>query len=647
MNEKINLAFIGTYPEVSKIFIDIASKMENVNAISIDASFEKAAAQAKSIQSNCDVILSRGGTAEYIKNTVDIPVLTIPITPFDIVRVLPNVPEGTKEIAFIHFKKNVLSLDEIERIYNLKIHDYTFTDYGDIAKSVDDAWKKGISVVIGGTVAVQISKSYGMKGIVVSAGHEAVARAIKEALHVLQEKRKEQYKALQLSEAFSVLSEGIIIIDEKKQIVVYNPAARKIFQKQYNPGDLVETDIFNENCQKIYEDSKNAEEISGLVKMRNGLFTYSHSPVKLNGQFIGLVSCYEDVTKVQRLEQQIRKEIHAKGFLAKHTFENILGISPQLQETINMAKLYAKVDSSVLIEGESGTGKELFAQSIHNESSRKNGPFVALNCTSIPENLLESELFGYESGAFTGAKKEGKTGLFEMAHNGTLFLDEIGEIKEDMQARLLRVLQEREIMRVGGSKIIPINVRIISATNRDLWRRVKEGAFRSDLYYRLNVLHLNIPPLRSRKGDVAALCKEFADRKHTRIQPSFYADILPRLEKYSWPGNIRELESVMERYSLLSTIWNQNEISETQFHALLSVTSEDSKETLDATLPFPNGKDLKEMIENLETELINHVMKECGNNQAEAARRLGIGRTTLWRKMNHVTGESGIEKNLL
>ena len=400
-----------------------------------------------------------------------------------------------------------------------------------------------------------------------------------------------------------------------------------------------------EQHEKIYTQREKAEAISGLARIKGGMFTFSHSPVKLNDQFIGMVSCYEDITKVQSLEQMIRKEISAKGFKAKHTFDNILGISPQLSETIEMAKLYAKADSSVLIEGESGTGKELFAQSIHNESARSSGPFVAINCTSIPENLLESELFGYETGAFTGAKKDGKAGLFELAHGGTLFLDEIGEITEAVQARLLRVLQEKEIMRVGGNKVIPINVRVISATNRDLWERTQEGAFRSDLYYRLNVLHLNIPPLRNRTGDIEELSKCFANQKHTILNPIFYSEILPRLEHHSWPGNVRELESVMERYSLLSTIWDSANITETHINALLSVTNKDVNEIAGRTIPFPEGQDLKEMVENVEIEIIHRVLENCGNSQAEAARRLGIGRTTLWRKLNHDVNDDSA-KNL-
>lgn len=644
MNEKINIAFIGTYPEVSEIFLDISSKTENINAISIDASFEKAAEQAKMLQGKVDVILSRGSTADFIKETVDIPVLTIPITPFDVVKAINQAPKGTKDIAFIHYTKNVLSIDEIESIYDLKIHDYKFTDYNDIAKAVDHAWKNHIPVVVGGAVAVQIAKSYGLEGIIVSTGHESVARAIKESQHILKEKRKEQYKTSQLSQAFAALSEGIVILDDTKHVVVYNDSAKRIFHTNYKLGDLVKPEVFVEQHETIYRERENAEPISGLARIKGGMFTFNHSPVKLDGKFIGMVSCYEDVTKVQSLEQQIRKEISAKGFKAKHTFDSILGVSPELKETIEMAKLYSMVDSSVLIEGESGTGKELFAQSIHNQSARKDGPFVAINCTSIPENLLESELFGYEAGAFTGAKKDGKAGLFELAHGGTLFLDEIGEITEAVQARLLRVLQEREIMRVGGNKVIPINVRVISATNRDLWQRAKEGAFRSDLYYRLNVLHLSIPPLRNRTGDIAELSKRFAERKHTILNPVFFTNILPRLERYSWPGNIRELESVMERYSLLSTIWDQNNITETQIHALLSVTNREAEKSLGETLRFPEGKDLKEMIENVEVEIIKHVMENCDNNQAEAARRLGIGRTTLWRKLNHTSEEETSEK---
>ena len=637
MKDKIRLAFIGTYPEVSEIFLEITSHMDHIHAIQVDASFEKAAALAKEMEPKLDAILSRGGTAEYIQNAVNIPVIYIPITPFDIVKAIHQLPQETRQVAIIHFHKNVFNIPEIETLYHIHIQEYLFKDYADIESSVYDAHKRGIRTVIGGAVAAQIAQKYDMQGYAVSAGYEAVARGIEEALQILQEKRKEQRRNAQLKAAFSALVEGIVIADENRRVVIYNPVAEKIFHRRYEVGSYLQEDVFDSCCQRIYELRERAEESNEIRRMGDGIYAVSHTPVKISGKFVGLVSRYEDVTKVQRLEQQIRKEIHAKGFVAKRTFSDISGGSPVLKNAVEMARLYASADSSILIEGESGTGKEFFAQSIHNSSSRRDGPFVAVNCTAIPENLLESELFGYEAGAFTGAKKEGKIGLFEMAHGGTLFLDEIGEIPEQLQASLLRVLQEREIMRVGGGRVIPIDVRIISATNRNLWKRAQEGSFRVDLFYRLNIFHLTIPPLREREGDIRILCEEFARRKGIVLSEYFYSAILPRFQLYTWPGNVRELESAMDRYILLRTIWNEasGDIDQ-QIDALLGGLQQTAAP---ASPQLPEGRDLKEMVEAVEREIARKTLEMCGGDQAAAAKRLGIGKTTLWRKLQTREGE--------
>ena len=629
MAKKIRLAFIGTYPEVSRIFMQITAEMGSIQAICIDASFESAAARAQELEPELDAILSRGGTAEYIQNAVNIPVIYIPITPFDVVKALHSIPEKTKKAAIIYYRKNVLNIKEIEKLYHIQLQEYLFTDYGDIEQSVRDANERDIQVVIGGEVAAKIAEKYGMSGYAVSAGYEAVARAIEEALQVLQEKRKEQNKSAQLKAAFSALVEGIVVLDESRRIIVSNTIAEKLFHRHYEVGEKPDDDLFSASCQEIYKKGAQAREINEIRRLNNGTFAVSYTPVKAKGKFVGVVCRYEDVTKVQKLERQIRKEIHAKGFVAKYTFPDILGTSPEIRKSINMAKVYTKADSSVLIEGESGTGKEFFAQSIHNASSRKSGPFVAVNCTAIPENLLESELFGYETGAFTGARKEGRAGFFEMAHGGTLFLDEIGEITESVQSRLLRVLQEREIMRVGGDKVIPIDVRVISATNRSLWKLSQTGKFRVDLFYRLNIFHLEIPPLREREGDVGVLCVHFAKKHGIELDEFFITSILPRLEQYTWPGNVRELESVMERYCLLKTLWEDDTPVDERIRALLGLPME----AVEVAQKLPEGRDLREMIENVEYEIVTQVLRACSNDQTAAAQRLGIGKTTLWRKL--------------
>jgi transcriptional regulator with PAS, ATPase and Fis domain len=253
----------------------------------------------------------------------------------------------------------------------------------------------------------------------------------------------------------------------------------------------------------------------------------------------------KDITELTDIEASLRRQITKKGLIAKYTFLDIKGTSPAIEQCINKAKKIAQIDKPTLIIGESGTGKELFVQSIHNASTRYHYPFVAMNCAAIPDSLLESELFGYEDGAFTGARKGGKEGLFQMAQKGTLFLDEIGELSLSTQAKLLRVLEEKEIMRVGSDRLISVDVRIIAATNRNLKTMVDASKFRLDLFFRLNTLIINIPPLRSRHSDIALLINEFLLRENQgKIQ--FDPKVWNFLLNYQWTGNIRELKNCIE-----------------------------------------------------------------------------------------------------
>ena len=255
------------------------------------------------------------------------------------------------------------------------------------------------------------------------------------------------------------------------------------------------------------------------------------------------------IQELQKVEAKARFSLQGKGFVTRHQFSDIRGRSEVIRRTVDMARLYAVTDATVLLTGESGTGKELFAQAIHNASSRADGPFVGVNLAAMPETLAESEMFGYVEGAFTGAMRGGKAGLFEVAHGGTIFFDEIGDMSPSVQSKLLRVLEERNVIRVGGTSMLPINVRIICATNRPLEAMVRQGQFKEDLYYRIRVLSLQIPPLRDRKEDIDDILRAWGKINHL-------LDLLPqntfeRLRKHSWPGNIRELKSIMEYLSLL------------------------------------------------------------------------------------------------
>lgn len=301
----------------------------------------------------------------------------------------------------------------------------------------------------------------------------------------------------------------------------------------------------------------------------------------------------------------------------------------------NKAKKYALTNSTILITGESGTGKEMLVQGIHNMSDRSQGPFVAVNCAALPENLLESELFGYVDGAFTGAKRGGRQGLFELAHGGTLFLDEIGEMPLSLQSRILRVLQEREVMPLGGESIIPIDVRIIAATNQNLSKMVEEGSFRSDLYYRLNILRIHMPTLAERKEDIPLLADKLL-QKMRDINPNLKnitKEAKVFLSNCRWPGNIRQFVNMMERIMLLTdgdTITKQDVINAYEDDKEISVLGEkeyvESIETINTV-----DKNLAQM----EVELLHKVLVEENYNYSKAAKRLGIHRTTLWRKLKN------------
>ncbi len=633
-NGKVRLALISTYPGMTVIFKQLA-KQEGFNPYITVATLSEAAAIAKKIEPQVDVILSRGGTAEYIKEAVEIPVVAVPVTPFDVMRSIyenKRYMAQHKKIALFSYKEKMPGIRDIEIMLGLKIHEYTFRLQEEIESGIQDAKQHGILIVMGGILAMQLAHTYGLEGILIECGEEAVYRSMNEAINLAALRRVERSRAARIKVVLDSVVQGVIATDELGCVTIYNPAAERIFNipGEQVLGRRVQDVIPNTKMHKVLESGE--VQMAELQDVNGGIIATSRIPIMIGSKRVGVVSTFEDVTKIQYLEQQIRKQMHAKGFIAKYTFQDILTVSPIMIELKEMAALYASTDSSVLIQGESGTGKELFSQSIHCNSKRSGGPFVAVNCAAIPEHLLESELFGYEGGAFTGAKKEGKQGLFELAHKGTIFLDEIGEIPKALQARLLRVLQEKEIMRVGGDKIIPIDIRIISATNKNLEKKMEQGEFREDLYYRLNVFNLKIPPLRERKEDIIVLAMAFLKRFTAELDLSRMAqELKPMLVVYDWPGNIRELYNIMERLSLMISIsenkWSLEKMLQKVMYDSGSTANPDS-----IAIKVNVEQGLKSAIEQVEKVIIDTTLARCNQKQELAAKKLGIGRTTLWRK---------------
>lgn len=355
-----------------------------------------------------------------------------------------------------------------------------------------------------------------------------------------------QEKAEQIKAVLASVSDGIIAINNKALVTHYNPAAEKIMR-------LPNKNVVGQRLDEISPDLPLLETIKNgtvynnreivLEETRSHYLASGRPIIDQDGRIIGAVAALKDISDVRELIYTVTGQL-------TFTFDEILHASTAMHRVVTMAKAIARNDSTVLIRGETGTGKELFARAIHSASPRKNKMFVPLNCAAIPDTLLESELFGYEDGAFTGAAKGGKPGLFEFANNGTIFLDEIGEVSTHLQVKLLRVLQDGKVRRVGGNREVAVNVRILAATNRNLEDMIIKGNFREDLYYRLNVIPLFLPPLRERPEDVPLLAQYFLRRFAAKLQKPVSAiseTALRKLTGYHWPGNIRELENVIER----------------------------------------------------------------------------------------------------
>ena len=447
----------------------------------------------------------------------------------------------------------------------------------------------------------------------------AASKAIEKMLENNKYNKMLEISKKRLETTFDSISSGILTCDLNGNITSMNKEILRILgYKEYEMRKIKAYDIvstWNEIVKKINNKIDVINEDT-YINGKMGKFQYS----------LTIYPIYDSLMKVQEMtfvfhEMKLHRRLAGKilGGQAIYTFDKIIGKNENLINTINYAKKIAFSKSTVLITGESGTGKEIFAQSIHNFSSRKNEAFIAINCGAIPRTLIESELFGYVDGAFTGAKKGGNAGKFEIAEGGTIFLDEIGEMPMDMQMKLLRVIEEGTITRIGSSKVIPIDVRIIAATNKELIKEIEKGNFRKDLYYRLNVLPLYLPPLRERKDDIPELIKYYMNKTAKKLSKSeieLTAQQMNKIIEYDWPGNIRELENFIE------LIINSEEF---RFYG---------KETLvKAQEEFLDVADQRLTLEEVEKNYIAKVLSDCKMNFTEVAKTLGIGRNTLYRKV--------------
>ncbi len=587
-----------------------------VRILVIDCMLKDVLEKAKDMEKDgkVDVFLSAGGTAKLLSGKLSNPLVEIKVTGFDILAALKEAKLYSDIVALISYESKIPNLENLSGLLNITIKQYTYQHITDIEEILNQLQYEGVKVVIGGSFLQEVISNKEIKGIkgIFIYSSDGVTRALDTAVQIAFSKKVEARKAEELRAILAFSYEGIIAVDRNGLITVINSSAEKMIgTSQYKVLGQSITNIFpSAKLTKVIQ--SRIPELNQIESVGNSQIVINRIPILVNTEVMGAVATFQNIGIIQEAEENIRKSLYKKGFVAKTFIKDIIGTSDQIQKAKREAFLYAKNPSSVLITGESGTGKELFAQGIHNAGLRFRHPFVTINCAAIPDNLLESELFGYEEGAFTGAKKGGKPGLFELAHEGTVFLDEIGELSMSLQSRLLRVLEEHEVLRIGGDHIRSVNIQVISATNKDLWEMTLKGDFRKDLYYRLNVLELRLPPLRVRKTDIPLLVKKFLLEKcHDLTEIDIEAISQQTVFKdYNWPGNIRELRNIIERFAAL---YREEEYEQLLLSLFERLT--------------PSARCSSEQ------EELNHVINSVQGNKTEAAKKLGISRTTLWRKM--------------
>lgn len=599
-----------------------------------------------------DVIITGGSNAKLIKeNYPNQPLVTIGVNEFDIFRALIRAKELGNSATIVTYEDKFFKTLYYESILNFNLKQKTFLD----KYSLDDVFinlkKDGEQSIIGSSIVCDYARKYNFNTIFIYSP-ESIKKAFDTAIDLQLSILYEKKRSVLLNTVLNYVYTGVISIDSNGYVQTFNYAAEKIMNIRKN-------DILDKNINNIIPNTKlnkvvlsKKMELNQLQKINNDLTIITNRvPIIIDGACTGAVATFHDIKDVQNAEHHIRKELSQRKLSAKYTFDHILGFSTSINNAKTLSKIYAQTDKSVLLHGPTGSGKELFAQAIHNYSDRNEQPFVAINCAALPESLLESELFGYERGAFTGADKEGKTGLIELAHGGTLFLDEISEIPLKLQVYLLRFLQEKEILRIGGRKIIPINTRILSSTNKDLWYEVEKGTFRADLYYRLNTLYLKIPSLKDRIEDIPQIIKNIVQNYNDYLYDEnlkVWNVLIEYLSGLEWHGNIRELENVVTRYCIMldkydifksinkNVIIDSNDILQyLNYCESMFLGNYSHSQQTNNSCQVKNMKNDEYIKSFQEKEYIINALDKVKWNKGKAAKELGYSRTTLWRKMKY------------
>lgn len=585
---------------------------------------EEALPRLREIESIAQIVLAGPSTRRMFLEKLKIPIISFRPTFPDLIKAIQEARKIDSRIAITLSRDDKdFNLPLLSGVMGVTLYPLYCDNSKEYADGCNLAKKKGFKVVTGGSFTMEVATKIGLKGILLYKGMDMIRTAIIKALEICQVEEENARRISQLNAVVNNFTEGLLLTDEKGNVILDNPPAQIRLGSENLVGKKVHG-LFRSNVAK--QVLNKGERVLNVVEGEKLVVNYI--PVHSADTLHGLVCTLKRVDEVQDAEFTVRKRLHNRGFTAKYGLEDIVGRSETICQCKAKATLFSKAQDPILITGESGTGKELFAHAIHSASDRKTGPFVAINCATLPNDLLESELFGYEKGAFTGAQATGKKGLIELAHNGTLFLDEITTLSYPLQAKLLRLISEHEILKLGSDRIIPIDVRILAATNEDIENCVCERRFRQDLYYRINVFRLHIPPLHERPEDIAPLFLNFISKIDLDIVKDLSSQkvIIDRaLASQIFKGNARELENVAKRFCLLYEADRNEKIIGDILNACLE------KKTLSA--PRQGAfLDLKTARLSTEKQLIEDLVKKH-RHKSDVAKILGVSPSTLWRKV--------------
>ena len=622
------------YKGLSRLVRTVLGEFETrADIVVTDQVFDEALEFAQGLERNgeTDLIISAGANATILRSALRLPVVTIKVTGFDIMLALMKARAASERVGIVTYRDPIPELEATKSLLKLEVSQRTYQTLEDAHTCFRSLVSEGFNVIVGSSVVVELAEQNGVVGIL-AYSQTSIRQALEDGIEIARISKIEIARYDQLNTVLHHLQEAVLAVDSTNRVTAINPAMERMIgiQRSAAMGRLLHELVPALSLQGVLN---SGEEVLGVVVQLNSVTCVANFiPIRELGVTSGAVLTLQDARVIQRADSNIRTQRRVGSLAAKYHFHQIVGSNPEFVQTRLAAERFARSNSTVLITGESGTGKELFAQSIHNASDRRDKSFVAVNCAAFPEPLLESELFGYEEGAFTGSRKGGKPGLFEVAHTGTIFLDEIGDMPLSLQTRLLRILQEKEVVRLGSAQPIPIDVRVIAATHENLMQCAKDGLFRVDLYYRLNILHLRLPALRERPEDIPILALQILHASLRRAGSSLPADqalapLMPYLRSYQWPGNVRELENVAERLAVsLSAYRTASDINYHDFSKNVPeiFASAGIDHRLNAVADGVPGK-----------TMLEETMAKAGGNKQRAASMLGISRTTLWRYLKN------------